>query len=166
MHCCLCHLPDLVYTIGTTIHILYTPVNDVSFADFYHNPGLLDLDQLDISHITKVCSAWLSFIWESSNIRSSASSSTFKALQNHTLITHETPLGTLRQFKFIISFKFSLCCLCYLHFHLAWQVIYSLLLGIKIWTSLGCKSPVCKRTSQPRKHNMMFEDLCGKLQMP
>lgn len=47
---------------GTTIHILYTPVDDVSFADFDHNPGLLDLDQLDIFHIAKVCSAWLSFI--------------------------------------------------------------------------------------------------------
>lgn len=145
MHCCLHHLPDRVYTAGTTMHILYTLVDDVSFADFCHIPGLLDLDQLDTSHIIKVCSAWLSFIWESSNTSSSASSSTFKALQYHTLITHKTPLGILRQFKFIISFKFSLCCLCYLHFYLAWQVIYSLRLGIKIWTSLGCKSPVCRR---------------------
>lgn len=166
MHCCLHHLPVLVDMAGTTIHILYTLVDDVSFADFDHNPGLLDLDQLDISRIAKVCSAWLSFIWGSSNTSSSASSSTFKALQNHTLITHETPLGMLRQFKFIMSFKFSLCCLCYLHSHLTQKVIYSLLLGIKIWTSLGCKSPVCRRTSQPRNHNMMFEDFCGKLQMP
>lgn len=62
MHCCLHDLPILVYMAGTTIHILYTPVDDVSFADFDHNPGLLDLDQLDIFHIAKVCSAWLSFI--------------------------------------------------------------------------------------------------------